>query len=184
MTIIRTLVFSICLSAAAAYAAGPAMAQACTKQGVDVSCDDGRRGGFTGDAIIWADGTRSSLASPHPSVIVGHKQSVVVGQGVFVGQGKGLVPMENPRDPRRARCRFWMERPTAIRAFSSDVDTGSREEDASKQESRASFLILSEPKLSDTARPDRPREAAIAPAAPPRSARSRACPIACPAARR
>ena len=72
--------------------------------GVDVSCDDGRRGIFSGDAIVWADGTRSSLASPHPSVIVGNKSSVVVGQGVFVGQGKGVVPMENPSDPRRARC--------------------------------------------------------------------------------
>ena len=103
MIITRTIVFSICLSAAAC-AAGPAMAKACTKQGVDVSCDDGRLGVFTGDAIIWADGTRSSPASPHPSVIVGHKQSVVVGQGVFVGQSKGVVPMENPSDPRRARC--------------------------------------------------------------------------------
>jgi hypothetical protein len=104
MIISRTIVFSIWLSAAAACAAGPAMAQACTRQGVDVSCDDGRRGVFTGDAIIWADGIRSNLASPHPSVIVGSKQSVVVGQGVFVGQGKGVVPMENPSDPRRARC--------------------------------------------------------------------------------
>ncbi|RZN28969.1 heme utilization cystosolic carrier protein HutX [Bradyrhizobium sp. Leo121] len=32
-------------------------------------------------------------------------------------------------------------------AFSSEVDTGSREENASKQESRASVLIQSEPKL-------------------------------------
>jgi hypothetical protein len=35
----------------------------------------------------------------------------------------------------------------AFRAFSSEVDTGSREENASKQESRASVLIQSEPKL-------------------------------------
>jgi hypothetical protein len=82
-----------------------ALAQACARQGTDVSCDDGRRGLFAGDAIIWADGTRSSLASPHPSVIIGNKSSVIVGQGVFVGgQGKGVVPMENPSDPRRARC--------------------------------------------------------------------------------
>src|ERR1700694_646275 len=104
MTIDRALAVSILVSAISAGCAGPAMAQACTRQGVDVSCDDGRRGVFTGDAIIWADGTRSNLASPHPSVIVGNKQSVVVGQGVFVGQGKGVVPMENPSDPRRARC--------------------------------------------------------------------------------
>ncbi|TAI62953.1 hypothetical protein CWO89_26940 [Bradyrhizobium sp. Leo170] len=36
-------------------------------------------------------------------------------------------------------CRF--------RAFSSEVGTGSREENGSKQESRASVLIQSEPKL-------------------------------------
>ncbi|RZN34888.1 hypothetical protein CWO90_05655 [Bradyrhizobium sp. Leo121] len=34
------------------------------------------------------------------------------------------------------------------RAFSSEVDTGSREENAPKQESRASVLISSEPKWS------------------------------------
>jgi len=105
MNITRTLLFSLLIAGSLAGAVGPAMAQACTRQGTDVSCDDGRRGVFAGDAIIWADGTRSSLASPHPSVIVGNKSSVIVGQGVFVGgQGKGMVPMENPSDPRRARC--------------------------------------------------------------------------------
>jgi hypothetical protein len=102
--ITRSLSFLILISAVVAGAAGAAMAQSCSKLGVDVSCDDGRRGIFAGDAIVWADGTRSSLASPHPSVIVGHKPSVVVGQGVFVGKGTGVVPMENPSDPRRARC--------------------------------------------------------------------------------
>ena len=104
MIITRSLSFLILVSALVAGAADPAMAQACTKQGVDVSCDDGRRGMFAGDAIIWADGTRSSLTSPHPSVIIGNKSSVIVGQGVFVGKGTGVVPMENPSDPRRARC--------------------------------------------------------------------------------
>jgi hypothetical protein len=104
MTIDRALVFSILTSAMVAAGAGSALAQACTRQGVDVSCDDGRRGIFSGDAIVWADGTRSSLASPHPSVIVGNRSSVIVGQGVFVGQGKGAVPMENPSAPERARC--------------------------------------------------------------------------------
>ncbi|MCA1451599.1 hypothetical protein I6F35_00030 [Bradyrhizobium sp. BRP22] len=84
--------------------ADPALAQSCTKAGTDVSCDDGRRGVLSGDTIIWSDGTRSSLTSPHPSVIVGDRSSVKVGQGVFVGKGKGVVPMENPSDPRRARC--------------------------------------------------------------------------------
>ena len=104
MIITRALAFGILIAALAGPLADPAIAQACTRQGVDVSCDDGRRGISTGDAIIWADGSRSSLASPHPSVIVGNKSSVVVGQGVFVGKGKGVVPMENPSDPRRARC--------------------------------------------------------------------------------
>jgi hypothetical protein len=101
MTIGRAIGFSILLFAVAA-GPGPALAQACTRQGVDVSCDDGRRGIFSGDAIIWPDGTRSSLASPHPSVIIGNKSSVVVGQGVFVGHGKGVVPLENPS--AQARC--------------------------------------------------------------------------------
>ena len=89
--------------------AAPAMAQACTRQGVDVTCDDGRRGIFRGDAIIWADGTRSSLASPHPSVIIGNKSSVVIGPGVFVGQGKGVrADGESERAEQGARARSWM----------------------------------------------------------------------------
>jgi hypothetical protein len=103
MTIDRALVFSI-LMVFVAGNAGPALAQSCTRQGIDVSCDDGRRGILSGDAIIWPDGTRSSLASPHPSVIIGNRSSVVIGQGVFVGKGKGVTPMQNPSDPRRARC--------------------------------------------------------------------------------
>jgi len=101
MIVFRGLAFSILLGA---MGAAPALAQSCTRQGVDVSCDDGRRGLLSGDAIIWADGSRSSLTSPHPSVIVGHKSSVVVGPGVFVGQGKGVVPMDNPSAPNKARC--------------------------------------------------------------------------------
>jgi hypothetical protein len=50
-----------------------------------------------------ADGTRSSL-SPHPSVIIGNKPSVHVGQGVFVGQGKGVVPLDDPNAPNKTRC--------------------------------------------------------------------------------
>jgi hypothetical protein len=75
-----------------------ALAQNCTRQGNDVTCDDGKHGVFTGDAIVWPDGTKSSLASPHPSVIIGNKASVIVGKGVMVGSGggKGVVPMENP----------------------------------------------------------------------------------------
>jgi hypothetical protein len=106
MTITRALLLAILLSAFDGGAAGPAMAQACTKQGNDVTCDDGRRGIFAGDAIVWADGTKSRLASPHPSVIIGNKSSVVIGPGVFAGSGsgKGMVPMENPSAPGKARC--------------------------------------------------------------------------------
>jgi 2-polyprenyl-6-methoxyphenol hydroxylase-like FAD-dependent oxidoreductase len=102
MTIHRALLFSILMSAMPV--AGTALAQNCTRQGVDVACDDGRRGMLSGDTIIFADGTRSSLTSPHPGVIIGNKSSVVVGQGVFVGKGNGVVPMENPSNPKRARC--------------------------------------------------------------------------------
>ena len=104
MVLSRTFAAAVVMAAIVSGAAGSALAQACNRAGVDVTCDDGRRGVFSGDAIIWADGTRSSLASPHPGVIVGNKSSVIVGQGVFVGQGKGVVPMENPGDPRQARC--------------------------------------------------------------------------------
>jgi hypothetical protein len=105
MMITRTLQFSILVSALALAAAGPAMAQSCTRQGVDVTCDDGRRGIFAGESLIWADGTRSNLVSPHPSVIIGNKSSVVIGPGVFAGNGKGgYVPMENPSAPSKARC--------------------------------------------------------------------------------
>jgi hypothetical protein len=104
MTINRMLVFSILISAIGAGSSGPAMAQACTREGVNVSCDDGRRGLLSGDAIIWRDGTRSSLTSPHPSVIIGNKSSVMVGQGVFVGQGKGVVPLDNPGALNKTRC--------------------------------------------------------------------------------
>jgi hypothetical protein len=104
MMITRALQFSILFSALA-LTAGPAIAQSCTRQGVDVTCDDGRRGIFAGESLIWADGTRSNLVSPHPSVIIGNKSSVVIGPGVFAGNGKGgYVPMENPSAPTKARC--------------------------------------------------------------------------------
>ncbi len=91
------------LSAVAMTATGPAIAQVCTRQGIDVTCNDGRRGVLAGEAIIWADGTRSS-AAPHPSVIIGNKSSVHVGSGVFVGQGNGSVPLDDPNAPNKTRC--------------------------------------------------------------------------------
>jgi hypothetical protein len=93
-----TAIAAVTASLIAIGCTGSAAAQNCTHQGNDVTCDDGKPGVFTGDAIIWPDGTKWSLASPHPSVIIGNKASVIVGPGVMVGSGsgKGVVPMENP----------------------------------------------------------------------------------------
>lgn len=107
MTICKTiaalsLILVLVLVLGAAFCAS-ADAQACTRQGVDVTCDDGRRGVLSGDAILWPDGTRSS-STPHPSVIIGNKSSVHVGPGVFVGQGKGMVPMDDPNAPNKQQC--------------------------------------------------------------------------------
>src|ERR1700759_1805585 len=104
MSIRPTKAFAAVTIAIALLAAAPALAQTCTRQGNDVSCDDGKRGIFTGDAIIWAEGTPANLASPHPSVVIGNRSSVIVGQGVMVGSGsgKGSVPMENPS--AQTRC--------------------------------------------------------------------------------
>jgi hypothetical protein len=101
MTINRILISAIFLFALGC--AENALAQVCHRAGSDVTCDDGRRGVLSGDAIIWSDGTRSS-ASPHPSVIIGNKSSVHVGPGVFVGQGKGSVPLDDPNAPNKTRC--------------------------------------------------------------------------------
>ena len=103
MTIDRALLFSILMAAIATSGATPTLVQARTSEGDAVSCDDGRRGLLSGEAIIWSDGARSSL-SPHPSVIIGNKSSVRVGPGVFVGQGKGVVPLDDPNAPNKTRC--------------------------------------------------------------------------------
>jgi hypothetical protein len=102
MSIHQTKAFAAMAIAIALLSTAPTLAQTCTRQGNDVTCDDGKRGIFTGDAIIWADGTRSNLASQHPSVIIGNKSSVIVGQGVMVGRGSESVPMENPS--AQTRC--------------------------------------------------------------------------------
>ena len=103
MGIDRTLVFSVLMAAISTLGAGSALAQACSREGPVVTCDDGRRGLLSGDAIIWPDGTRSGL-SPHPSVIIGNKPSMRVGPGVFAGQGKGAVPLDDPNAPNETRC--------------------------------------------------------------------------------
>jgi len=100
----RTLAHAAMISAALIGGAGSAAAAGvCTRQGSAVACDDGRHGVWDGQAIIWPDGTRSS-ASPHPSVIIGNKSSVHVGPGVFVGQGKGVVPLDDPNAPNKREC--------------------------------------------------------------------------------
>ena len=97
---IRKAVMLLAVLAAAGQATGARAQQHCRHEGTDVICDDGHRGVWSGDAIIWPDGTRSRVSS-HPSVIIGNKSSVTVGPGVFVGQGKGMVPLD---DPSRTRC--------------------------------------------------------------------------------
>ncbi len=99
----RAIGYAILLAALLASAAAPATAQVCTRAGNDVTCDDGRRGILSGNAILWPDGTRSA-ATPHPSVIIGNKASVHVGPGVFVGEGKGSVPLDDPNAPNKTRC--------------------------------------------------------------------------------
>ncbi|SFJ01364.1 hypothetical protein [Bradyrhizobium sp. Gha] len=103
MTIRKTIAGLSLISALGASFTAPANAQACTRQGVDVTCDDGRRGLLSGDAILWPDGTRSS-STPHQSVIIGNKSSVHIGPGVFVGQGKGMAPMDDPNAPDKRQC--------------------------------------------------------------------------------
>jgi hypothetical protein len=103
MNIRPKIACAVLVSAIALGCARPAVAQKCTRQANDVTCDDGRRGLFTGGAIIWPDGTRSSLASPHPSVVIGNRSSVIIGQGVFAGSGSGSVQMQNP-SAQAANC--------------------------------------------------------------------------------
>jgi hypothetical protein len=101
MTNHRVLALLILLSALGCPAG--ASAQNCRREGTAVTCDDGRRGSWSGDAIIWLDGTRSR-SSPHPSVIIGNKPSVSVGPGVFVGHGRGVEPLDDLNAPNKTRC--------------------------------------------------------------------------------
>jgi hypothetical protein len=105
--ILRGVSLALVVTAILADGGESAWAQACYHEGPVVSCDDGRRGMLEGTAIIWPDGTRSS-STPHPSVIIGNKSSVVIGPGVYVGQGtgngKGMVPLDDPNAPNKTRC--------------------------------------------------------------------------------
>jgi hypothetical protein len=100
----HTTAFAILISIMLIGGAGSATAAGvCTREGNEVTCDDGRHGIWDGRAILWPDGTRSS-ATPHPSVIIGNKSSVHVGQGVFVGHGKDMVPLDDPNAPNKRDC--------------------------------------------------------------------------------
>jgi hypothetical protein len=103
MTTTHAIALALVTAASLATGVAPAQAENCTRKGVDVTCDDGRHGIFEGNAILWPDGTHSR-ATPNPSVIIGNKSSVMVGKGVFVGQGKGMVPLDDPNAPNKTRC--------------------------------------------------------------------------------
>ena len=73
MTINRTLISGILLSAVMIGHPGIALAQICHREGPVVTCDDGRRGMLLGDAVIWPDGTYP------PSEC--HSRQQIVGEG-------------------------------------------------------------------------------------------------------
>jgi hypothetical protein len=103
MITIDRVAIALVAAAALLMAGVSALAQNCTRTGTDVTCDDGRTGKYAGDTIIWPDGTRSS-ASPHANVIIGHRPSVQVGPGVFVGKGNDMVPLDNPNGRFKQQC--------------------------------------------------------------------------------
>jgi hypothetical protein len=59
----------------------------------------------------------------------------------------GTITAANRADRSGAVLTIRLPIPAENIAFSSEVDTGSREENASKQEARASVLMQSEPRL-------------------------------------
>ena len=97
MTIPRSLVVLVLLWSSTALAEQPGGAAVCSRQGIDVTCNDGRRGVLAGEAIVWADGTRSST-TPLKSVRIG--KGVHIGPGVFA-EGK---PLDDPNAPNKTRC--------------------------------------------------------------------------------
>jgi two-component system sensor histidine kinase KdpD len=65
----------------------------------------------------------------------------------FVEAMHGTISAANRSDRSGAVLTIRLPVPADAKAFSSEVDTGSREENASKQEERASVLMQSEPRL-------------------------------------
>lgn len=83
----------------------PASAQTtCTRTGTAITCPDGRVGVFTGDAVLWPDGTRSTTSPEHPAPGIHIGRGVQVGPGVFVGTGRGSVPLDDPNSAYRRSC--------------------------------------------------------------------------------
>ena len=76
MTPYRLLGLAGLLVATSATVGSPAMAQVCTHNGPDVTCDDGRHGMLSGDAILWPDGYPvEPCAAPQRH----HRQQIVGG---------------------------------------------------------------------------------------------------------
>ena len=74
----RTLAFAVLMSGGLGGVAGPALAQSCTRAGVDVTCDDGRRGVLGGD--YDRVGRRLAL-EPDLAASERHHRQQVVGRG-------------------------------------------------------------------------------------------------------
>jgi hypothetical protein len=97
MTIDRMLVFSIFMSVIAAGNARPAMAQTCTRQGLDVSCDDGRQGILSGDAHHLG---RWHAVEPGVAAFKHHHRQQLIDDR----RTGRIVPLDNPSAPDKARC--------------------------------------------------------------------------------
>ena len=82
------------------------MAQACSREGVDVTCHDGRHGMLSGDAIVWAGRhpIQPDAASKrhHRQQIIGRSWDRACSSAK--AGGKGVVPLENPSSPYKQRC--------------------------------------------------------------------------------
>ncbi len=109
MTNGRMLQLAILLSIiSAGYARVGAGAGLQPHDGPVVTCNDGRRGILSGNAIIWPDGTRSS-ASPHPSVIIGKQIISACGTGRLrrPGHGRGAAGRSERAEQDALRHSRW-----------------------------------------------------------------------------
>jgi hypothetical protein len=63
----------------------------------------------------------------------------------YLGEARGIGPKECQTSYQQGNR--GSGRPAVLMAFSSEVDAGSRQENASRQKSRALILVQSEPKF-------------------------------------